>query len=135
MRICLYRAVSTLCLGYKNQSMYSGIITVCSENHIKHINTLCGLNGELFEVKYGEKYGNDWALKGLNFLLGSDVIWCVVRRVLSVKLYSGTTQKKIILTYDMDLLVVGIWVKGKAGKMGSTVHTPPGIFFHFRGLT
>jgi hypothetical protein len=37
---------------------------VCSENHIKHIHTLCRLNGELFEVKYGEKYSNDWALKG-----------------------------------------------------------------------
>jgi len=29
----------------------SEIIAVCSEIHIKHINTLCGQNGELLNVK------------------------------------------------------------------------------------
>jgi hypothetical protein len=43
-----YRAVNTLFLGYKSQSVN---IVYCSEIHIKHINTLCGQNVELLNVK------------------------------------------------------------------------------------
>jgi len=48
-----YRAVNTLRLGYtKSQLMlYREIIAVCSEIHTKHINTLCGQNVELLNVK------------------------------------------------------------------------------------
>jgi len=31
--------------------LYMEIITVCSQIHIKHINTLCGQNVELLKVK------------------------------------------------------------------------------------
>jgi len=31
--------------------LYSEIIAVCSQIHTKHINTLCGQNGELLNVK------------------------------------------------------------------------------------
>jgi hypothetical protein len=31
--------------------LYSEIITVCSQIHTKHINTLCGQNKELVNVK------------------------------------------------------------------------------------
>jgi hypothetical protein len=31
--------------------LYSKIIAVCSQRHIKHINTLCGQNVELLNVK------------------------------------------------------------------------------------
>ena len=31
--------------------LYKEIIVFCSEIHIKHINTLCGQNGELLKVK------------------------------------------------------------------------------------
>jgi len=31
--------------------LYREIIAVCSEIHTKHINTLCGHNGELLSVK------------------------------------------------------------------------------------
>ena len=31
--------------------LYREIIAVCSEIHTKHINTLCGQNGELLDVK------------------------------------------------------------------------------------
>jgi hypothetical protein len=31
--------------------LYSEIIDVCSQIHTKHINTLCGLNAEFFNVK------------------------------------------------------------------------------------
>jgi hypothetical protein len=31
--------------------LYREIITVCSQIHTKHINTLCGQNGELLNVK------------------------------------------------------------------------------------
>jgi hypothetical protein len=33
--------------------LYREIIPVCSEIHTKHINTLCGLNVELLNVKPG----------------------------------------------------------------------------------
>jgi hypothetical protein len=41
---------------------YSEIIAVCSEIHTKHINTLCGQNVELLNVKRGDTYSNHWAL-------------------------------------------------------------------------
>ena len=31
--------------------LYREIITVCSQNHTKHINTLCGQNVDLLKVK------------------------------------------------------------------------------------
>ena len=31
--------------------LYREIMAVCSEIHIKHINTLCGQNGEMLNVK------------------------------------------------------------------------------------
>ena len=44
--------------------LYKEIITVCSEIHTKHINTLCGQNVELLNVKYGGIYSDHWAVKG-----------------------------------------------------------------------
>jgi hypothetical protein len=44
--------------------LYSEIIAVCSEIHTKQINTLCGQNVELLNVKRGGAYSNHWALKG-----------------------------------------------------------------------
>jgi hypothetical protein len=44
--------------------LYSEIIAACSEIHTKHINTLCGQNEELFNVKVGGTYSIHWALKG-----------------------------------------------------------------------
>jgi len=44
--------------------LYREIITVCSEIHTKHINTLCGKNIELLDAKSGGTYSNRWALKG-----------------------------------------------------------------------
>jgi hypothetical protein len=44
--------------------LYSGIIAVCSEIHIKHINTLCGQNVEFVNVKPGGIYSDHWALDG-----------------------------------------------------------------------
>ena len=48
-----YRAVNTLRLGYKTGQLmlYREIMAVCSEIHTKHINTLCGQNVELLNVK------------------------------------------------------------------------------------
>jgi len=39
-------------------------MAVCSEIHTKHINTLCGQNGELPIVKHGGTFSDHWALKG-----------------------------------------------------------------------
>jgi hypothetical protein len=44
--------------------LYSEIIAVCSEIHIKHINTLCGLKVELLNVTRSGTYSNHWALEG-----------------------------------------------------------------------
>jgi hypothetical protein len=44
--------------------LYREIIAVRSEIHTKHINTLCGQNVELLNVKPGGTYSNHWALKG-----------------------------------------------------------------------
>ena len=48
-----YRAVNTIRLGYKTSQLmlHREIIAVCSEIHTKHINTLCGQNVELLNVK------------------------------------------------------------------------------------
>ena len=44
--------------------LYREIIAVCSQIHTKHINTLCGLNVEFFNVKPNGRsiYKNQWAL-------------------------------------------------------------------------
>jgi hypothetical protein len=47
-----YRAVNTLRLIKTSQLMlYREIIVLCSQIHTKHINTLCGQNIELLNVK------------------------------------------------------------------------------------
>jgi hypothetical protein len=43
--------------------LYREIIAVCSEIRTKHINTLCGQNVELLNVKPGGTYSNHWALE------------------------------------------------------------------------
>jgi hypothetical protein len=45
--------------------LYREIIAVCSEIHTKHINTLCGQNVELLNVKSGETYSDRWTSKNL----------------------------------------------------------------------
>jgi len=44
--------------------LYREINAVCSEIHTKHINTLCGQNVELLNVKLGGTYSDHWDLKG-----------------------------------------------------------------------
>jgi len=43
--------------------LYSEIIAVWSQIHTKHINTLCGQNVELLNVKPGGTYSDHWGLK------------------------------------------------------------------------
>jgi len=44
--------------------LYREIIAVCSQIHTKHINTLCGQNVELLNVKPGGTYSDHRASKG-----------------------------------------------------------------------
>ena len=44
--------------------LYREIIAVCSQIHTKPINTPCGQNVELLDVKPGGNYNDHWALKG-----------------------------------------------------------------------
>jgi len=52
-RIILYCTGNTVYVGYTNQTvmLYREIITVCPEIHTKHMNTVCGQNVELLNVK------------------------------------------------------------------------------------
>ena len=43
--------------------LYREVIAVCSHIHTKHINTLCGLKVELFNVKPGGTYSDHCVLK------------------------------------------------------------------------
>jgi len=43
--------------------LYREIMVVCSEIHTKHINTPCGQNVELLEVKPDGSSSNYWGLK------------------------------------------------------------------------
>ena len=45
--------------------LYRETIAVCSQIHTKHINTLCGQNVELLNVKPGGKYSKPSASNGL----------------------------------------------------------------------
>ena len=44
--------------------LYREIIAVCSQIHMKHINTLCGQNAELLNVKLAVHIGTTGLLKG-----------------------------------------------------------------------
>ena len=46
--------------------LYREIITVCSQIHTKHINTLCGQNVELLNVKLAVHIVTTGLCKGLN---------------------------------------------------------------------
>jgi hypothetical protein len=48
-----YRAVNTIDIGYETSQLTieREIIAVCYEIHTKHINTLCGQNVQLLNVK------------------------------------------------------------------------------------
>ena len=55
---CVYHCI------YNQLMLCREIIAVCSEIHTKHINTLCGQNAELLNVKPGGIYSYHWDLKG-----------------------------------------------------------------------
>jgi hypothetical protein len=43
--------------------LYRGIIAVCSKIHTKHINSFCGQNVEMLNVKPGGTYSYHWAVQ------------------------------------------------------------------------
>jgi hypothetical protein len=51
--------------------LYREIMAVCSEIHIKHINTLCGQKVGFVNVKPTGTKSNCWALKGYRKGTGS----------------------------------------------------------------
>ena len=56
-----YRAVNAVSVIKTSQLMlYREIIAVCSEIHTKHINTLCGQNVELLNVKLSVHIVTTW---------------------------------------------------------------------------
>ena len=55
--------------------LYREIIAVCSQIHTKHINTLCGQNVELLNVKHDGTYSDHWALKGQSIKPPNNSAW------------------------------------------------------------
>ena len=48
--------------------LYREIIAVYAQIHTKHINTLCGQNVELLNVKPGGTYSDHWVLKVYSYI-------------------------------------------------------------------
>ena len=48
--------------------LYMEITALCSQIHTQHINTLCGQNAELLNVKPDGTHSDHWALNGLYLL-------------------------------------------------------------------
>ena len=48
--------------------LYREIIAVCSQIHTKHINTLCGQNVELLNVKHVGTYSDHLIFYRINFI-------------------------------------------------------------------
>jgi hypothetical protein len=63
--------------------LYREIIAVCSEIHTEHINTLCGQNVALLNVKPGGTDGNYWVCRA------NSVLEC----------YGSAFKLKVILKY------------------------------------
>jgi len=62
---CLYRAVNTLHLDYKNRSINAAQrYNRCSDNHKEFANALCWQDVEFFVVKLGGTSINHWDLNG-----------------------------------------------------------------------
>jgi hypothetical protein len=59
------------------------IIAVCFQTHTKHINTLCGRNVELLNVKTSGTCSNHWAVKGyVSVIKTSQLMLC--REIIAV---------------------------------------------------
>jgi len=54
--------------------LYMEIITVCSQIHTKHINTLCGQNAELLNVNPDGTYSDHGVLKGVISIIHIDPV-------------------------------------------------------------
>jgi len=55
--------VSAVILKTNHLMLFREIFVLCAEIHTKHINTLCGKNVELLNVKTGGTYSNHRAVK------------------------------------------------------------------------
>jgi hypothetical protein len=81
------------------------IDAVCFEMHTKHINTLCGENGELLSVKPGGTYSNHWALKGY-FTHRPAINWCNSSEAKEVmllhSLYTDAITLRSVWTHFLD---------------------------------
>jgi len=73
--------------------LYREIKAVCSELHTKHINTLCGQNVELLNVKPGGTYSDHWCLDGQHSHLTNDVEIITIQNVGLLYWMSFTHQK------------------------------------------
>jgi hypothetical protein len=81
------------------------ITAVCPESHIKHINALCGQNGELLSVKHGGTCSNHWAVKGyISVIKGSQSM--LYREIIAVCSQIHTKHINTLCGQDVELLNV-----------------------------
>jgi hypothetical protein len=65
-KFSLYLTGNTLRLHYKAQPVNAvgETVAVYCEKHTEHIDTLCGQNTEIWYVKAGGTYSDQWAVEG-----------------------------------------------------------------------
>ena len=79
--------------------------SVCSEIHIKHINTLCGQNVESLNVKPDCTYSDHWALKGYISVIKTSQ-WMLCREIIAVCLEIHTKHINTLCKQNVESLDV-----------------------------
>ena len=85
--------------------LYREIIDVCSEIHTKHINTLCGQNVELLNVKTGGTYSDCWALSVSDSVIKTSQLM-LYREIIAVCSQIHTKHINTLCGQNVELLNV-----------------------------
>jgi hypothetical protein len=91
--------------------LYREIIAVCSEIHTKHINTLCGRDGEMLNVKPGGTYSDHCAVHIVTTgLKGLTELWLTIWQSLRVSEAPALSKARGIITVQITFLDAGRYV-------------------------
>ena len=88
--------------------LYKEIIAVCSEIHTKHINTLCGLNVELLNVKVVVHIVTTGLYKGYISLIKTSQLM-LYREIIAVCSEIHTEHINTVCGQNVELLKVNWW--------------------------
>ena len=78
--------------------LYREIIAVCSQIHTKHINTLCGQNVGLLNVKPGGTYSDHWISDGCvtGVVFQSRLEITATRALISITIRSSSNKLNLL---------------------------------------